>query len=131
MGNDTDAIRQLAMDHVIRASADIELQLEHGARRGLYPVVVMLAKARNEAADAMVGVVTVDPHDAAAVTALQNEVRRFDDLVRWLREILIEGRAADADVSDDERDTIRMMFETEEGAREAAMLGIQQQDYEQ
>lgn len=118
-----DAVRRIARARLIEASADIELQLEKTA--GLRPMVIVLAKARRKAVEANDMLIGVDPEDAKSIRALQNEIRRYEDLVQFTREIVLEGKAADREMAEDERDEIAVLMSTPEGRAEAEALGIE------
>src|SRR6476620_5381105 len=95
------AAERLADQRAIGLSAELEVQLDR--RAGTRPVVVMLAKARALAFIAMNTLVYADPADVEKVRGLQNEIRRYDDLVAWCQEIFVEGLEADAHISEQER----------------------------
>ena len=94
------------------------------------PLIAVLAKAKAQAADAIAALVDTPPSDAAAIARLQNEVRRFADLVRFLREIVNEGLDQRYEVADAERDELERLvappddINDGEAARERAALGI-------
>lgn len=125
-----DPLSMLALERAALISADIEEQLTARAKDGMRPLVAVLAKARREAADAIAALVDTPPSDAAAITRLQNEVKRFADLVRWLKEIVNEGLDQRYEVADAERDELEILVAPpEDDARaqaqaERARLGI-------
>jgi hypothetical protein len=125
-----DPVATLALERAALVSADIEEQLTARAKDGMRPLVAVLAKARREAADAIAALVDTPPSDAAAITRLQNEVKRFADLVRWLKEIVNEGLDQRYEVADAERDELEILVAPpEDDARaqaqaERARLGI-------
>jgi len=102
----TDPVSRLALARAVLISADIEEQLTARNEHGTRPLVAVLAKARREAAEALTLLVDVDPNQPADVTKLQNEVRRFADLVRWLKEIVAAGLDDRFEVNDAERDEL-------------------------
>lgn len=83
----------MALQKLMQASAALEIQFDRDATRR--PVLFLLKKAREAAADAMDELIFVDPTMADHVRQLQHEIRRYDDLVTWCREIIIEGKEAD------------------------------------
>ena len=116
-----DPIASLALDHAALISADIEEQLTARKEHGMRPLIAVLAKARHEAADAIAGLVDVDADVAGDVRKLQNEVRRFADLVRWLKEIVNEGLDQRYEVADAERDELeRLVAPPDDDARAQA-----------
>ncbi len=102
-----DPLLRLARDKVLLRQisdyADVTVQLNKSA--AFRPIVTMLARARDEAAIAMVGLVVVSPTDTNEIMRLQNEARRFDDFVKWVRKIIAEGTDADKEI-DGRGDTV-------------------------
>ncbi|MBV8755405.1 MAG: hypothetical protein JO328_21335 [Hyphomicrobiales bacterium] len=125
-----DPVAFLALERAALISADIEEQLTARAKDGMRPLLAVLAKARREAAEAIAALVDTAPSDAAAIARLQNEVRRFADLVRFLREIVNEGLDERYEVTDAERDELERLVAPPddtldaEARRERAALGI-------
>jgi hypothetical protein len=125
-----DPISSLALERAALISADIEEQLTARREHGMRPLIAVLAKARREAADAIAALVDTAPSDAAAIARLQNEVKRFADLVRFLREIVSEGLDERYEVADAERDELERLIAPPddrldaEAAREREALGI-------
>ena len=96
----TDPLPEIAMDYIIAASKEIEVQLALSG--GTAPIVAMLRLARNEAVDAIVKLIDVDPNDSTTIQRLQNEAIRFRDLCGWLARIAHDGLQADLEVEDGE-----------------------------
>jgi len=125
-----DPIASLALERAALISADIEEQLTARAKDGMRPLIAVLAKARREAADALAALIEMAPSDAAAIVRLQNEVKRFADLVRFLRDIVNEGLDERYEVTDAERDELERLVAPPddtldaEARRERAELGI-------
>jgi hypothetical protein len=125
-----DPIANIALARAALLSADIEEQLTARKEHGMRPLIAVLAKAKAQAADAIAALVDTPPSDAAAIARLQNEVRRFADLVRFLREIVNEGLDQRYEVADAERDELERLVAPPddvndgEAARERATLGI-------
>jgi hypothetical protein len=125
-----DPIVSLALERAALISADIEEQLTARAQDGMRPLIAVLAKARRDAAEAIAALVDTPPSDTAAIARLQNEVRRFADLVRFLREIVNEGLDERYEVADAERDELERLVAPPddtldaEARRERAALGI-------
>jgi hypothetical protein len=116
-----DPMVGLALDRAALISADIEEQLTARKEHGMRPLIAVLAKARREAADAIALLVEADPAKPDEVGRLQNEVKRFADLVRWLREIVNEGLDQRYEVADAERDELeRLVAPPEDDARAQA-----------
>lgn len=122
-----DVMARVALKRAVADSAEIEVQLE--ATRGCRPLVVVLMKARAEAAAAMCALTTTAPEDTPEIRRLQNEVARFRDTTRWLSEIVAEGFEAEADLSDEEREEmVEDIAGTPEGQQEARDLGLTPQE---
>ena len=125
-----DPIASLALARAALLSADIEEQLTARTEHGMRPLIAVLAKAKAQAADAIAALVDTPPHDPAAIARLQNEVRRFADLVRFLREIVSEGLDQRYEVADAERDELERLVAPPddtldaEARREREALGI-------
>lgn len=123
-----DPVGDLSVDVVRQLSVDIELQLTEQTRPGTRPVLVILHQARAQAAEALMKLVEVNPHDSYAVQALQNEVRRFDDLVRWTLSITQAGAEIEQSITDDDLDVIVPLVDpTPEQQAEHQRLGINQE----
>jgi hypothetical protein len=117
-----DPIASLALERAALISADIEEQLTARKEHGMRPLIAVLAKAKAQAADAIAALVDMAPSDAAAIARLQNEVKRFADLVRWLQEIVNEGIDQRYEVADSERDELeRLVAPVDDEARAHAL----------
>ena len=93
----------MAMQKLVEASASLEVQFDRDASRR--PVLFLLKKAREDALKAFDALVyQCDPADGATVRQLQHEIRRYDDLVAWCREIIAEGKEADHRLMEIERE---------------------------
>ena len=86
--------REQALQRMMESSASLEHQFEKDAYRR--PILFLLKKARDAAAVAYDALVySADPKDEPTVRQLQHEIRRYDDLVAWCREIISEGKEAE------------------------------------
>jgi len=92
----------MAMQRLVEASASLEVQFDKDAQRR--PVLFLLKKAREAAVAAMEGLIFIDPTKADDVRQLQHEIRRYDDLVAWCSQIIVEGKEADQRLSEMERE---------------------------
>jgi hypothetical protein len=125
-----DPISTLALERAALISADIEEQLTARERDGMRPLIAVLAKAKAQAAEAIAALVDQAPSDAAAIARLQTEVKRFADLVWFLREIVNEGLDQRYQVADAARDELERLIAPPddrldaEAAREREALGI-------
>lgn len=105
MTPDEQRARDVAKAIDVHDSLEKELAEKHG---GL--VAALLRRARDEADEAMQALCDVDCTDAEAVRQLQNHVHRHRDLVKWMREIIGEGRAAWAVLDDQERADLEQLL---------------------
>lgn len=124
----TDPILHIARDRALlrRVSDYVDLELQFDKSASLRPVVTMLGMAREEAATAMVALSLIDPSKTEEIRSLQNVVVRFDDLVRWTRKIIAEGRDAEVEVEsrgDSFEDVIDFLRDTDQMG-DAEMLGL-------
>lgn len=117
-------ILRLAKQRIIAASADIEAQLSVTA--GCRPVLFMLLKARDEAAEALAELATLPPGTPASeLLRLQNDVCRYDDIMRWMRQLVARGFELDREISEAEREELAdLLIGTPDGEEEAAELGL-------
>lgn len=95
-----DPVETLAMERVVRASAEIEAALISKNN----PMCHILARARKEASAAMCELIDASAEDFGKIRTLQNKVLRFDDLIRWLQDIVKEGIENNKRLSVSERD---------------------------
>ena len=84
-----DPTEESALKHAVSLSADIELQLRDV--QGSPPLLALLNRANRASAAAIVRLADVNPEDPAAIRSLQNDIRAFDLIVAWLREIVRDG----------------------------------------
>lgn len=118
------------MQHVVAASAQIEAQIK--ILDGGFPILIMLHKARGEAADALRLIASSDLETPITdIRHWQNEFGRFQDLVRWLSDLLEEGVRYDQEITADERDELwSMLSQSPEGERVAKDIGLYQREIE-
>ena len=105
-----DPIGILALARAQFISEDVEEQLTARAREGFRPLAAILHKAKLQASEAIARLVDVGPREPERIMELQNEVRRFADLVRFTREILSEGKEHQVAVDDAERDALEQLI---------------------
>jgi hypothetical protein len=127
-----DPIDLIWAAHAVTLSRDIKEQMTARAAEGFRPLVVMLHMARLEAAHAVVALCDVDPTRAEEIRALQNQVARFRDLIRFTRNIVAAGIDAEHRVGDDDRAELEKLIappdDTVDVERQAELmrLGIHQ-----
>jgi hypothetical protein len=121
-----DPILRLAQKRIIKASIDLEVQLS--TMQGSAPAIEMLRRARDEAADSLTKMVFLnldDPGDLIKMRVMQNEVKRYDELVGWMSTIIAEGKMLDVEMQESERDEmLDILTETAEGQQEAIDSGL-------
>lgn len=118
-----DPLVRLARMRIIRLSHELETQLadKHGGGVALE----ILRRLKDRAAESLYALAVCDTEDPKAIRILQNEVKRYDEWLEWLREIVQEGIAYDHEVDDDERnELIDLLTQTPDGQREAIALGL-------
>lgn len=71
------------------------------------PVLLILVRARAEAAEAIATLCTADPNDTKLIIALQNDAQRYRDLLRWLSAIIADGKDAVQTISEEDREDLR------------------------
>lgn len=119
----TDPLIRLAKLRIVKASADIEVQISNLPGGG--PAVEILRRLRDRAAESLAALIIADAEKPGDVRHLQNEVKRYDEWIGWLREIVSEGIAYDKEFTEAERnEIIDLLTETPEGQRQAIELGL-------
>lgn len=98
----TDPSRMVVMQHLMRVSATIEMQLHDKSS----PLVVALQMARDEAAEAVIKLISADPENPSEIRHLQNHIARFTDLVRWLKGINAAGFETDREIHHEHREEL-------------------------
>ena len=118
-----DPVLRLARLQIIKASADLDAEL--ATKTGSKPTLEILRRLRERAAQSLAALAFVSPIESAKITALQNEVKRYDEWVGWIRDIISEGILYDKEFTDDEREEmLDVLTGTPEGQREAIELGL-------
>jgi hypothetical protein len=121
-------MERLAYQRAVSVSIELEAQLDKGP---IYtPMKAILGKAKRDAQAAMVGLVMVEPGDVEKVRSFQNEVRRYDDLVRWCAEVIEEGRAAEVYFREQDADEFAEILTTDEGRQELEAFGVHARDHD-
>lgn len=93
---DEDALHIAALELLVEASAAVEVALDHP---DMTPIKAILALAREDAASALRGLIEIDPTQTAEIRRLQNNARRYDSLIIWLRKIVGDGKDASDQLS--------------------------------
>jgi metal-sulfur cluster biosynthetic enzyme len=116
---DQTAIYKLGLRRDVELSAKVEVELTSTLRSE--PLLVVLNAAKESAAEAIAALVYVDAADHAEIRRLQNEVRRFDDLVKWLHELLIAGPEAERQLNDLQMQEARGLVIDEQTAQQLGL----------
>jgi hypothetical protein len=121
-----DPVQRLAKLRIIKASADLEVQL--AGMVGASPTIEILRKLQERAAESLAALAFIniqDPAELPKALTLQNEVKRYDEWLEWIRELIAEGKQYDQEITADEREEmLDLLTETPEGEQEAISLGL-------
>lgn len=119
-----DPIYRIAQEQIIQASREIEVQLV--ANNGTFPILVMLRLAKQEAAAALSDLAIAYTANIEDIRKLQNKIHRYDDLVRWLSEIVAAGLEYEDDFRQAERQEVADLLnpKTDEDREELAAAGV-------
>lgn len=99
------AERMAAAHKLVELSLNTEVQLRHSD--DWTPVMAILSRAEDEAAAALVALTTASVDRPDVIREFQNKVWRFDSLVRWLREIMVEGEDAKRTITENRSEYLR------------------------
>lgn len=120
-----DPLVELGLGHLRKMSIAADIEFQFSERSGFRPIVAVLQKAKEEAAQAVAALCIVDVDKPEDIRKLQNVTARYDELVRWIKELIQEGAAAERETTDAEREELLdILIETPEGEREAVALGL-------
>ena len=108
-----------ACRELVALAANVEVQLRQP--EDWTPLLAILSRAQDEAADAMLRLATAPADRPDVVRALQNAIWRFDTLVRWLREIVAEGEHASRKLDAQRADYLRNLVVTLDDETRAAL----------
>lgn len=121
-----DPIDRIAKLRIIKMSAELEVQL--AMKGGSSPTLEIVRRLRDRASESLAALAFVNLHEAKGVTeaiTLQNEVKRYDEWLTWMSEIINEGKAFDQELSAEDREEILdHLSESPEGLDEAIALGL-------
>jgi|SRR5882672_3863879 len=102
-----DPLDKLSDSALVALAADVMVQLEKGT--GTRPILFMLREARARARKAISMLIEADPNNPPVITALQNEVKLFIDMIDSARNVLDRGKEADRKIKEDDRAAIDEM----------------------
>jgi len=69
-------------------------------------VMALIGKARRDAAEALKRLAIIDPTDLKSIKWCQDEIQRYSDIVRWIRECKREAREVYAALDAKDREAI-------------------------
>jgi hypothetical protein len=119
----TEPLEAIAVAQMFAISMELETQL--AATNGLRPVMAMLQLAKIEAAAALVALVNIPPTEGERIREKQYEVRRFEQLCDWIKQVIQKGLEADKLLTEKEREELLdILVETEEGEEDAVEMGL-------
>ncbi len=119
----SDPLVLLAKQRIIKASADLEVQLSE--KNGGGPAIEILRRLRDRAAESLAALATVDAEDAKAIRMLQNEVKKYDEWVGDIRSIIAEGVSLDREMQENEREELLdVLVRDVDGEQQAVALGL-------
>lgn len=114
-----DPRERAAMQHALTLSADIEVQLTQVA--GGAPLVALLRKATRASAAGLLELATVAPNDAMKIATLQTDIRAYDRIIEWMRELVADGFDAEDALEMFERDDLVDAIGLSEGDAQDAL----------
>lgn len=118
-----DPIVRLARQRIVKLSADLEVQI--ATVKGGGPTVEMLRRLQDCAAESLAALVFHDFTDIPGLLKLQNEVKRYDEWIAWMRKIIVEGKIYDKQFTEDDRaEMLEYLMGSPEGERQAMDLGL-------
>ena len=123
-----DVLTRVARERTrLRSISDVlDLDIQFSGATEFRPVISILQKARDEAAEAMTGLVIVSPSETEKIRELQQVALRFDSLCRWVRELILAGRQADYEEKQAEREELLDHLISTDERDEAEALGLMQ-----
>lgn len=118
-----EPVLRLAQLRAIKLSYDLEVAL--ASKIGGHIVIEILTRLRDRAADSMHALATCDPLATKAVITCQNSVQYYEEFFKLIGSIIAEGKQAEQQLSDDEREEfIDMLTQSVEGQDKAVELGF-------
>lgn len=117
-----DPISRLAKLRIVKLSADLEVQL--AAVQGGGPCVEILRRLQDRAAESLAGLAVCDTEDPRAIRLLQNEVKRYDEWLHAMKDIIAEGKFYDRELTEDDRNDLLDLITEGADDREAAIYGL-------
>lgn len=120
-----DPIHRLARARIIKLSAEIEAEL---IRRGNSPTLEVVKRLQERAAESLSALAFVNIHEPQGkiqFLTLQNEVKRYDEFIQAIGNIISEGVTYDNEMTMEEREElVDILMETKDGVSQAVELGL-------
>lgn len=120
-----DPIHRLARARIIKLSAEIEAEL---IRRGNSPTLEVVKRLQERAAESLSALAFVNIHEPQGkiqFLTLQNEVKRYDEFIQAIGNIVSEGVTYDNEMTMEEREElVDILMETKDGVSQAVELGL-------
>lgn len=113
-----DQLIELAKNRIVEVSIDLQVQLEKGT--ATRPVMWLLDRTRERAAQAMRDLVSIKATDAVGIILLQNTIQQYHDMVEDCRALLARGKEADRELDESTRIEIADALDLDE-AREMGL----------
>lgn len=118
-----DPIVRLAKLRIIKASADLEVSL--ATKQGGGIAIEILHRLRVRAAESLAAMAIWEPTKIEGLIQLQNEVKRYDEWLGWIRDIIAEGKQYDQQLTaEDREETLELLSQSQEGIDQAIELGL-------
>jgi len=121
-----DPITRLAKQRIIKLSAELEVQL--GAVSGSGPTLEILKRLKERAAESLAAMAFLnifEREDRIKFLTLQNEVKRYDEWLAWIAEVVAEGKQYDQELTaEDREEMLDYLAQLPEGEKQAIELGL-------
>lgn len=118
-----DPVLLLARQRVIKASADLEVQLAF--KQGSAPTLIIMRNFRDDAANSLAALALEITAPLERLRELQAKVTRYDDFVKYASELISDGKQYDREITAQESEEfLDILTGTPEGQQEAIDLGL-------
>ena len=121
-----DPIVHLARKRVVKACYDLEVQI--ASVKGGGPCVEIVRRLEDRAAESMAAITMLniyDPIDQLKYVTLQNEIKRYDEWVCAMRDIIMEGKIYDREFDEQDREEmLDVLLKSPGGHQQAVDMGL-------
>jgi hypothetical protein len=121
-----DPIHRIAKQRIVQLSIELEVQFSNTPGGG--PCIEILRVLRDRATESLVGLAFLNIHDEKdrlTYITLQNEVKRYDEWLGAMKEIIVAGRQLDQQMTEEDREELReFLFANPDGERELMEMGL-------